>query len=344
MIPSGDGGFIVTMAVHPDRAGQGTKVPDHTVAGEDHLRDQVQKILDNAAKSDSTATDVLMALVDESKYGFSGAVYKDRDQAEKAVQEADELAKLARKDPAKLTPADFDKINAGLKQYHNDPLFSEEFAELLGAQGTEKFWLGLNDDREGGHLAYDRGYKYAELQKNLGLTLATASQSDSAGMTAWKQQVIATGNRAVGTHGDVLGFQVMSNLMRNGDFDDTFMNDYGCALMKTERFYTDDGKNVAWQANICPPAQLRGQRRRLGSPQRISGGPGEQPDSRHELLQRGFHPAGRGPQEGRLQLRLPLQAAPVADGHPRHPRCPQHRRPELPGPGPGGGDHGPPGG
>ncbi|MEU8971541.1 hypothetical protein AB0D11_20110 [Streptomyces monashensis] len=97
VIPSGDG-FIVTMAVHPDRAGKGTDVPDHTVADEDHLRDQVQKILDNAARSDSTATDVLMALVDESKYGFSGAVYKDRDQAGKAVQEADKLAKLARKD------------------------------------------------------------------------------------------------------------------------------------------------------------------------------------------------------------------------------------------------------
>lgn len=258
VMPSGNGGFIVTMTVHPDRVAQGTKVPDHSVADENALRDEVQKILDNAAKSDSTASGVLTALVNESEYGFSGAVYKDRDQAAKAVQEADELAKLARKDPSKLTPADFDKINAGLKRYHNDPLFSEEFAERLGAQGTEKFWLGLNDDREGAHMGYERGYKYAELQKNLSLTLATASQSDSAGMTAWKQQVIATGDKAVGTHGDVLGFQVMSNLMRNGDFDDTFMNDYGRALMKTERFYTDDGKNVAWQANICPRLNYEG--------------------------------------------------------------------------------------
>ncbi len=71
-------------------------------------------------------------------------------------------------------------------------------------------------------------------------------------MTQWKQQVIDTGGRAVGTNGNVLGFQVMSNLMRDGDFDDKFMTDYGHALMKTERFYTDDGKNVAWQASICP--------------------------------------------------------------------------------------------
>ncbi|MFI9806698.1 hypothetical protein ACIHEJ_20455 [Streptomyces sp. NPDC052301] len=258
VMPSGDGGFIVTMAVHPDRAGHGTKVPDHTVADEDALRDEVQKILDNAAKSDSSASDVLTALVDESKYGFSGAVYKNRDEAEAAVQEADKLAKLARKDPQQLTAKDFDAIDDGLKKYHDDPLFAEEFARRLGAKGTEKFWLGLNDNREGAHLGYERGYKYAELQKNLSLTLATASQSDSAGMTAWKQQVISTGNKPVGTHGDVLGFQVMSNLMRNGDFDDTFMHDYGRALMKTERFYTDDGKNVAWQANICPQLNYEG--------------------------------------------------------------------------------------
>ncbi|MGM0351442.1 hypothetical protein [Streptomyces sp. Adlamb9] len=258
VISSGDGGFIVTMAVHPDRAAQGTTVPEHSVTDEDALRDQVQGILNNAAKSDSTASEVLMALVDESQYGFSGVVYKDRDQAEKAVQEADELAKLAKKDPAKLTAKDFDAINKGLKQYHDDPLFSEEFAERLGPAGTEKFWLGLTDNREGGHLAYERGYKYAELQKNLSLTLATASQSDSAGMTAWKQQVIDTGARAVGTHGNVLGFQVMSNLMRDGDFDDQFMTDYGRGLMKTERFYTDDGKNVAWQASICPQLNYEG--------------------------------------------------------------------------------------
>lgn len=258
VMPSGDGGFIVTMAVHPDRAGHGTEISDHSVTDEEHLRDEVQKILDNAAKSDGTATDVLMALVDESRYGFSGAVYEDRDQAVKAVEEADRLAKLARKDPRKLTAKDFDEIDAGLKQYHDDPLFAEEFAERLGAQGTERFWLGLNDDREGAHMAYDRGYKYAELQKNLSLTLATASQSDSAGMEAWKQQVISSGNKPVGTHGDVLGFQVMSNLMRNGDFDDRFMTDYGRALMKTERFYTHDGENVAWQANICPRLNYEG--------------------------------------------------------------------------------------
>ncbi|MET7484777.1 hypothetical protein [Streptomyces sp. NPDC005538] len=257
VMPSGNG-FIVTMAVHPDRAASGTTVPDHSVADENALRDEVQKILDNATKSDTSANKVLMALVDESKYGFSGAVYADRDQAEKAIEEADALAKLARKDPAKLTAADFDAINAGLKQYKNDPLFAEEFAEQLGAKGTERFWLGLNDTRDGAHLVDERGKQFAELQKNLSLTLATASQSDSAGMTAWKEQVIALGDKPVSANSQVLGFQVMSNLMRDGDFDDKFLHDYGTALMKTERRYTDDGNEVAWQANIYPQLNYEG--------------------------------------------------------------------------------------
>ncbi|WP_324611948.1 DUF6571 family protein [Streptomyces sp. NRRL B-3648] len=246
------------MAVHPDRAGHGAKVSEHGVTDETGLRDEVQKILENAAKSDSTAAGVLMALVDESGYGFSGAVYADRDQAVKAVEEADRLANLARRDPRKLTAEDFDAINAGLRQNHDDPLFAEEFAERLGAEGTERFWLGLTDGREGAHLAYGRGHEYAELQKNLSLTLATASQSDSAGMGAWKQQVITSGDKAVGTHGDVLGFQVMSNLMRYGDFGDRFMTDYGRALMKAERFSTHDGEHVAWQASISPRLNYQG--------------------------------------------------------------------------------------
>jgi hypothetical protein len=77
-------------------------------------------------------------------------------------------------------------------------------------------------------------------------------------MTAWKQQVITLGDKPVSEHSQVLGFQVMSNLMRNGDFDDKFMHDYGTALMKTERQYTNDGKDVAWQANICPQLNFEG--------------------------------------------------------------------------------------
>jgi hypothetical protein len=51
-----------------------------------------------------------------------------------------------------------------------------------------------------------------------------------------------------------MGFQVMSNLMRTGDYDDQFLKDYGTELMETERKLTGNGEygNRAWQPGTSP--------------------------------------------------------------------------------------------
>lgn len=60
------GGFTVTMIIHPDRAAKGHEVPDHSPQDAEHLRDDIQVILDRATESDSTAATVLRALVDQA--------------------------------------------------------------------------------------------------------------------------------------------------------------------------------------------------------------------------------------------------------------------------------------
>ncbi|GHE74052.1 hypothetical protein GCM10018785_47780 [Streptomyces longispororuber] len=51
---TGGGGFTVSMNVHPDRAGKGNSVPEHGERDVAALRDEVQRILDEATESDST--------------------------------------------------------------------------------------------------------------------------------------------------------------------------------------------------------------------------------------------------------------------------------------------------
>ncbi|MFJ3225139.1 hypothetical protein ACIPJS_17545 [Streptomyces sp. NPDC086783] len=242
------GGFTVTMNIHPDRAAKGTTVPEHDAQDVTALRDEVQKILDDATASDDSAAKVLQALVDQSRLGFSDASYANRDAAADAVKEADELAALAKKKPEDLTVEDFDRLNAGLKKYANDDLFAEEFARKLGPRGTLDFWTGLNDP----HSAYAVGSKrvdqYDDLQKNLSLTLANATQSDTAGMTEWKSGMVDLVDKPVGRNGGFpLGAQVMSNLMRWGDYDDRFLVDYGDKLIDTEKKFTGNGRHGAWQ-------------------------------------------------------------------------------------------------
>ncbi|MFF7977126.1 hypothetical protein [Streptomyces sp. NPDC007905] len=83
-----------------------------------------------------------------------------------------------------------------------------------------------------------------ELQKNLSMTLATASCSDSDGMKAWKSDLLREMNTSF--HSDskfpsqqnpigALGSQVISNLMRQGEFDTEFLDDYRTKLFKRDK-------------------------------------------------------------------------------------------------------------
>ncbi|MEU6244453.1 hypothetical protein [Streptomyces sp. NPDC047024] len=249
VIDTGDGGFTVTGNTRPDWSSDPSgKTSTTSQKDVDDLRDEIQRILSKATESDTSAKTVLTALADQSAMGFSDAAYKDRDAAAEAVKEADELAKLAKKDPDDLSVKDFDRLNAGLKKYHDDPLFSERFATNLGPEKTLTFWANVSDPAVSPELTRERRAQLGELQQNLGLTLATASQSDTADMTDWKRHMVDIGDQPVhGKRGNILGFQVMSNLMRAGDYDDDFMRDYGKKLMETERKFTDDGKHYAWQ-------------------------------------------------------------------------------------------------
>jgi hypothetical protein len=247
VVSTGDGGFTVTMNIHPDRAAKGTTVPEHQESDVTALRDEIQKILNEATESDSSASEVLTKLVDQSQLGFSEANYGNRDEAANAIKAADELAKLAKKNPEDLTPAEFDRINDGLKEYRNDELFAEQFAHKLGPQGTLDFWTGVNDPHSAWELGQKRVDQYDDLQKNLSLTLATASQSDSTTMADWKYQMTDLADKPVGRNGGFpLGAQVMTNLMRFGDYDDRFLYDYGEKLIETEKKFTDNGRHSAW--------------------------------------------------------------------------------------------------
>ncbi len=87
-------------------------------------------------------------------------------------------------------------------------------------------------------------------------------------MEQWKADVIKAGSEPVQTRGtSPYGFQVMSNLMRVGDYDDTFLRDYGNGLVATERRMTHDGRlpaDRAWLQTTGMPSHLNWQGGDLG--------------------------------------------------------------------------------
>ncbi|MFE0424359.1 hypothetical protein [Streptomyces sp. NPDC058953] len=237
------------ISVRPDgagflvRAADGDAGKDVKQGDVDGVRDRIQGIVSKATESDSTAARVLRTLAGQAEKGFGESSYKDRDQAANAVKKAEELAALAKKDPSKLTAEEFDRLNAGLGQYNGDSLFAETFARQLGAQGTLDFWAKLNDPNARDYPADGKRLdQYDELQKNLSLTLANATQSHSPEMKAWKTDMLIAVEKPVGALNGLSGYVVMSNLMRAGDFDDDFLNSYGTGMMAKEQEGVRDGR------------------------------------------------------------------------------------------------------
>ncbi|MEU0895755.1 hypothetical protein [Streptomyces massasporeus] len=239
-----EGGFTVTTDVPPEGGVQEDKDNKGEITA---LRDELQKILDKATESDKSASTVLTAIADQSRLGFSDANYNSRDEAADAIKRADELARLAKKKAEDLTPAEFDRLNKGLKDYADDELFAERFATSLGPNGTLGFWAGVNDPNSAWELGHKRSDQFDDLQKSLSLTLATASQSDSNDMSDWKYRMTDLADKPVGRNGGFpLGAQVMTNLMRFGNYDDRFLADYGDRLIETEKKFTGNGRHGAW--------------------------------------------------------------------------------------------------
>ncbi|WP_405459306.1 hypothetical protein OG786_19300 [Streptomyces sp. NBC_00101] len=236
VVDQGKGSFVVNMNIHPDRAAKGVPV-EHDQADVDRLRDQVQDILRRATESDTSAAEALTLIVDQATYGFSDANYTDRDSAAHAIAEAEKLSKILAKDPHKVTPTELNSLNEGLAKYQNDPLFAEKFATGAGPKKTLEFYAGIADPYQGYGTDPKRLEQAKLLQKNLGVTLGTATLSDSGAMEEWEDTMVKLGPERLGIDdaNDPTGFGVMSNLMRFGDYDDQFLNDYGDELVAHDK-------------------------------------------------------------------------------------------------------------
>ncbi|MEU7280688.1 hypothetical protein AB0A69_18150 [Streptomyces sp. NPDC045431] len=220
------------------------------------LRDTIQRILTQATTSDSTAAGALRALAEQADYGFSGATYGDRDSAADAMKAADAMAKLA-KDATKMSPEEFAEFQRTVAKYKDDELFAAQFASKLGGKATLQFWNDVAEIHAGA-----RGDELKQLQsfqKDLSITLATATLSDAEGMQQWKKSVLDEATTAFRNNSiepmrvnGALGYQVMSSLMHHGKYDSEFLDAYGKQLMKKDMSTAANpvgmGTNDLWEA------------------------------------------------------------------------------------------------
>jgi hypothetical protein len=165
-----------------------------------------------------------------------------------AAKDAKRATELAKKDREDLSPDEFDELNALFAENYDEYPFAERVLGALGAKKTLQFWYEMSNVGSSPEYSQASGFKHLddldEMQKNFSLAVAQATNSDSSAMEKWKNDMVAIGGDPIrdpnGDAGGREGFVVMSNLMRYGDYDDKFLENYGTALVKEDRRITEN--------------------------------------------------------------------------------------------------------
>ncbi|MGW8374332.1 DUF6571 family protein [Streptomyces sp. ODS28] len=211
---------------------------------------RTQKAIAVASDADTQLKTGLLTDPNGTGKGFSSDGYESLEQVKKATdRDSKEALHLARLGP-KMNTEQLTRLNSLLDKQENNPVFAERFATGLGSKGTMRFWYEMAKPvteqkgpygRTGDLRSKLRLKLTGKLQDNLGSTLALATHSNSREMKDWKKEVINLGDERFlekpagygGARGPY-GFQVMSNLMREGSYDKGLLNSYGDALLKKD--------------------------------------------------------------------------------------------------------------
>ncbi|WP_367045288.1 hypothetical protein [Streptomyces sp. Je 1-332] len=233
-----------------DAKGSTTSIQKAYIETVRSCNDRIKVALTNADTADEALNWALTMDANGRQRGFNteapSSISEAKRERREAEQDAQKMIKLARLGDEMKT-SQVEQMNKILAKYEGDPFFNEKFTTGLGAKGALEFWAEMADPQKEGNtrIPYEHSKarldQLTSLQDNLSRTLAAATHSDSAAMQKWERQVIDLGGRQIegGNAGGPYGFQVMSNLMREGKYDTQFLDQYGTALKKEDKHFNE---------------------------------------------------------------------------------------------------------
>ncbi|WP_030232790.1 hypothetical protein [Streptomyces sp. NRRL S-350] len=250
--------------VHPllhDKAAQADPdyqtvfLPQRKRAVED-LVHSLEAVLQQAADADQAAAWALRADPNGANdNAFNPNGYHTLQEATEARKDLTDALALAGKG-GDLSVEELTRLNALLERRKNDPAFAEQFATTLGPKGTLEFWRDVNDPAKFGAYSKERNEAVKKLQASLGATLGTATQSHSKPMQDWESEMVKLGPQVMNRPGGgptPLGYQLMSSLMRSGEYDTEFLDSYGKSLLAYERNAKTDPQLI-WAPDSTQPS------------------------------------------------------------------------------------------
>ncbi|MEU1037601.1 hypothetical protein [Streptomyces sp. NPDC005907] len=182
---------------------------------------RIDALVDNCNDTDVSFKNSLEANVTDRK-DFSAPKYTKLDQ-EEAARAADLAAK-----GGDITHTELQALNELLKDNGTSPEFARNFYEKLGPEKSLAFFGQLSTDTyEHGKVDKERLKDVQELQRNLGLNLATASH-DTEFSDKWGPELRKLGTERIplakNDYGGPYGYQLLGGIMRYGNYDKQFLN------------------------------------------------------------------------------------------------------------------------
>ncbi|MFI1810113.1 hypothetical protein ACH414_07200 [Streptomyces sp. NPDC020422] len=188
----------------------------------DALQRRIDAIVESCDDADVACANALRANITGDKHNFSAPKYGSLDAEE--AQRAVDLAKKGRE----ISHEELERLNELLQDNKDSKAFSRSFYDGLGPKGALEFFGRLSTDTYDYAKPDEQRLKdVQELQKNLGLNLATATRGGDAWTENWSTEMRRLGTERLPLvkydQNPAYGYQLLGGIMRYGNYDPKFL-------------------------------------------------------------------------------------------------------------------------
>ncbi|MER8044228.1 DUF6571 family protein [Streptomyces sp. NPDC094032] len=186
------------------------------------MQQRIDAIIETCDDADVACSNALKANVTGDKHNFSAPRYGSLDAEE--AQRALDLAKKGRE----ISHDELDRLNELLADNSSSKAFARAFYDGLGPKGSLEFFGQLSmDTYEHGQLDEQRLSDVRELQRNLGLNLAQATQGGDGWADQWSSEMRKLGAERIplarNDYNAPFGYQLLGGILRYGNYDSKFL-------------------------------------------------------------------------------------------------------------------------
>ncbi|OKK07599.1 hypothetical protein AMK26_00420 [Streptomyces sp. CB03234] len=225
------------------------------------LQRRIDAIVETCDDADVATANALKANITGDRHNFSAPTYKSLDAEE--AQRALDLAKKGRD----LSHEELARLNELLKDNHTSKEFSRTFYNGMGPKGSLEFFGQLaTDTYDYAELDKQRLKDVQELQRNLGLNLAAATQGGDKWTETWSAEMRTLGTERIplakNDYNGPFGYQLLGGIMRYGNYDAKFLNpiaEHVVQLHQKDPYMFADNKAIGgWQKAPFNPSGVNG--------------------------------------------------------------------------------------